>query len=271
MDLLIQPNQPARQYWQELWRYRELFCFLAWRDLLVRYKQTVAGVAWALLRPLATMGVFTVVFGKLAKLPADGVAYPLLVLAALLPWQFFATAVVECGNSLVANANLVSKVFFPRMIVPASSVLTSLVDTLLAGCCLAGLMWFYQFAPTWRLLAVPLFAALALAAALGAGLWLAALTVRYRDFRLLAPFLLQLGFFISPVGYSSSVVPSEWRLLYSCNPMVGIIDGFRWAVLGESTAFYWPGLILSIALITLLFGTSLRQFRRMEESFADVI
>ena len=270
-ELLIQPSQPARQYWQELWQYRELFCFLAWRDLLVRYKQTVVGVAWALLRPLATMAVFTFVFGRLAKLPSDGVAYPLLVFSALLPWQFLANAVVDCGNSLVQNANLVSKVFFPRLIVPASSVLTSLVDTLLATCCLAACMMFYQFAPSWRLLTLPLFALLTLGAALGAGLWLAALTVRYRDFRLLAPFLLQLGFFISPVGYSTSVVPDRWRLLYSCNPVVGIIDGFRWAILGDGDTLYWPGLGVSVVLISLLLVAGLRTFRRMEPEFADVI
>jgi lipopolysaccharide transport system permease protein len=255
----------------DLWRYRELFYFLAWRDILVRYKQTVIGVAWALLRPLLTMVVFTLVFGKLAKLPSEGVPYPILVFAAMLPWQFFSNALSESSVSLIGNANLISKVYFPRIIIPASSIITSFVDFLISGVILAGLMVWYQFLPTWKILILPLFVLIAFASAAGAGLWLTALNVKYRDFRYIVPFIVQLGLYISPVGFSSAIVPEKWRLLYSLNPMVGVIDGFRWAVLGSESRIYLPGFLLSLAIVGVLLVTGIWHFRKTEKGFADVI
>jgi lipopolysaccharide transport system permease protein len=219
--LIIEAGRTERHYWKDLWRYRELFYFLAWRDILVRYKQTVIGIAWALIRPFLMMVVFTVVFGKLAKLPSEGVPYPILVFAALLPWQFFANALSEASNSLIGNANLISKVYFPRLIIPASSVITSFVDFLISGVILIALMLWYQFMPGWCILTLPFFILVAFAAAMGAGLWLTALNVKYRDFRYIVPFIVQFGLYISPVGFSSSIVPDEWRLLYSLNPWWG--------------------------------------------------
>lgn len=271
-ELVIQAGRTEAQYWQDLWRYRELFYFLAWRDILVRYKQTAVGVAWALIRPLLTMLVFTVVFGQLADLPSEGNApYPILVFAAMLPWQFFANALTECSSSLINNANLVSKVYFPRLIVPTSAVIVSFVDFLIAGAILVGLLVVYQAPPAWRILALPLFTALAFAAAMGAGLWLAALTVQYRDFRYVVPFMVQFGLYISPVGFSSAIVPERWRLVYSLNPMVGVIDGFRWAIIGGDVPLYWPGFCLSLLLVAVLLVSGVLYFRRMERTFADVI
>jgi lipopolysaccharide transport system permease protein len=270
-ELVIEAGRAERQYWKDLWRYRELFYFLAWRDILVRYKQTAIGIAWALIRPFLTMIVFTVVFGTLAKLPDEGVPYPILVFAAMLPWQFFANSLSECSNSLISNANLISKVYFPRLIVPTSAVVVSFVDFMISGMILLGLMAWYDFVPSWRILTLPLFILIAFAAALGAGLWLASLNVQYRDFRFIVPFIVQLGLYISPVGFSSSVVPEKWRLLYSVNPMVGVIDGFRWAILGGGAQLYWPGFILSAGLVTLLLASGVWYFRKMERTFADVI
>ena len=268
--LVIEAGRAERQYWKDLWRYRELFYFLAWRDILVRYKQTAIGIAWALIRPFLTMIVFTVVFGRLANLPSEGVPYPILVFAALLPWQFFANSLSECSNSLISNSNLISKVYFPRLIVPTSAVVVSFVDFLVSGMILLGLMAWYNFVPSWRILTLPLFILIAFAVALGAGLWLASLNVQYRDFRFIVPFIVQFGLYVSPVGFSSSVVPEKWRLLYSVNPMVGVIDGFRWAILGESQ-LYLPGFILSMGLVTLVLGSGVWYFRKMERTFADVI
>jgi lipopolysaccharide transport system permease protein len=270
-ELIIEAGRTERQYWQDLWCYRELFYFLAWRDILVRYKQTVIGIVWALIRPLLTMIVFTIVFGNLAKLPANGVPYPILVFAAMLPWQFFANALSECSNSLIGNANLISKVYFPRLIVPASAVIVSFVDFLISGIILLALMAWYNFVPDWRILTLPLFITIAFAAAMGAGLWLAALNVKYRDFRYIVPFVVQIGLYISPVGFSSSIVPEKWRLLYSLNPMVGVIDGFRWAILGGKAQMYWPGFILSVALVVLVLLSGIKYFRQTERTFADVI
>ena len=270
-SLVIEAGRTESHYWRDLWRYRELFYFMAWRDILVRYKQTVFGVAWSLLRPLMTMTVFTLIFSKLAKLPSDDVPYPILVFAALLPWQFFSSAFTGAGDSLVGNANMISKVYFPRLVIPASAVIVSFVDFLIAGVILVGLMAWYGYMPDWRILTLPLFVLIAFAAAMGAGLWLAALNVKYRDFRIMVPFVVQLGLYISPVGFSSSIVPEQWRLLYSLNPMVGVIDGFRWAILGGSTPLYWPGLLLSLALVALIFVTGIYYFRKTEKSFADVI
>lgn len=269
--LIIEAGRTERQYWQDLWRYRELFYFLSWRDILVRYKQTAIGIIWALIRPLLTMIVFTIVFSNLAKLPSEGVPYPILVFAAMLPWQFFANALSECSNSLIVNSNLIAKVYFPRLIIPISAVIVSFVDFLISGMILLGLMAVYNFVPSWRILTLPMFILLAFAAAMGVGLWLAALNVQYRDFRYIVPFIVQFGLYISPVGFSSSIVPEQWRLLYSLNPMVGVIDGFRWAILGRNTSIYWAGFLLSIALVVVILASGIWYFRRMERTFADVI
>ncbi|KXS32067.1 MAG: Transport permease protein [Candidatus Gallionella acididurans] len=269
--LVIEAGRAERHYWRDLWRYRELFFFLAWRDILVRYKQTVIGIVWALGRPLITMLVFTLVFSKLAKLPSEGVPYPILVFAALLPWQFFSSAFSGAGDSLISNAGMISKVYFPRLVIPASAVIVSFVDFLISGIILVGLMIWYGFAPNLRMLTLPLFIFVAFAAAMGAGLWIAALNVKYRDFRIIVPFVVQFGLYISPVGFSSNIVPEKWRLLYSLNPMVGVIDGFRWAILGGNTQLYWPGFLLSIFLVLVILATGIYYFRKTEKTFADVI
>ncbi len=271
-SIVIEAGRTERHYWMDLWRYRELFLFLTWRDILVRYKQTVIGIAWALIRPLLTMVVFTVVFGKLAKLPSDaGAPYPIMVFAAILPWQFFATAFAEAGNSLISNSAMISKVYFPRLVIPTSAVIVSFVDFLISFLILAALMVWYQFVPDIRMLMLPVFILIAFAASLGAGLWIAALNVKYRDFRYIIPFVVQMGLYISPVGFSSSIVPEQWQLLYSINPMVGVIDGFRWAILGGDYQLYWPGFVLSLALVTLILGRGIVYFRKTEKTFADVI
>lgn len=270
-ELVIEAGKTEGQYWRDIWRYRELFYFLSWRDILVRYKQTVIGIAWSLIRPLLTMIVFTIVFGKLAKLPSEGVPYPILVYTALLPWQFFSNSLSESSNSLITNSNLLSKIYFPRLILPTSSVIVGIVDFLISFVILIVLMVWFQFIPQWRILALPLFLTLALVTSLGFGLWLAALNVKYRDFRYIVPFIVQFGLYISPVGFSSTIVPEKWRLLYSINPMVGVIDGFRWAILGQSIKLYWPGFILSLVLTVVIFLSGLRYFRHTERVFADII
>ena len=271
-QLIIEPGYIERQYWRDLWRYRELFYFLAWRDILVRYKQTIIGMAWALIRPFLTMVVFTVVFGKIAKLPSEGDApYAILVFAAMLPWQFFSNSLSSCSSSLISNSNLISKVYFPRLIVPTSAVVVSFVDFMISGMILLGLMAWYDFVPSWRIIALPLFIVIAFAASMGAGLWLASLNVQYRDFRYIVPFIVQFGLYISPVGFSSGIVPEQWQLLYSLNPMVGVIDGFRWAILGNESHIYLPGFFLSLGLVLVLFSGGIWYFRKMERTFADVI
>jgi lipopolysaccharide transport system permease protein len=270
-ELIIEAGRTERQYWQDLWNYRELFYFLAWRDILVRYKQTVIGIAWALIRPILTMIVFTAIFGGLAKLPSDGAPYPVMVFAAMLPWQFFANALAECSNSVVGNANMISKVYFPRLVVPTSAVIVSFVDFLISALILVGLMLWYQFLPDWRILTLPLFIAVAFAASMGAGLWLAALNVKYRDFRIIVPFIVQFGLYVSPVGFSSNIVPAQWRFLYSLNPMVGVIDGFRWALLGGKAQLYLPGFALSLVIVGLLLASGIWYFRKTERTFADII
>lgn len=238
----------------------------------MRYKQTIIGIAWALIRPFLTMVVFTVVFGKIAKLPSEaGAPYPILVFAAMLPWQFFANSLSECSNSLITNANLISKVYFPRLIVPTSAVIVSFVDFMISGMILLGLMAWYDFVPSWRIITLPLFIGIAFMASMGVGLWLASLNVKYRDFRYIVPFIVQFGLYISPVGFSSSLVPEEWRFIYSLNPMVGVIDGFRWAILGGESKLYLPGFTLSLGLVALLFASGIWYFRKVERTFADVI
>ena len=270
-ELIIEAGRTERQYWQDLWRYRKLFYFLAWRDILVRYKQTAIGVAWALIRPFITMIVFTVVFGNLAKLPSEGVPYPILVFSAMLPWQFFSNALSECSNSLIGNANLISKVYFPRLIVPVSAIVVSFVDFMISGIILLGLMAYYAYVPSWRILMLPVFIAIAFAASIGAGLLFASLNVKYRDFRFIVPFITQIGLYISPVGFSSSIVPEQYRLLYSLNPMVGVIDGFRWSILGGESKLYLPGFVLSLGLVLLMLIMGVVYFRKVERTFADVI
>jgi lipopolysaccharide transport system permease protein len=269
-ELVIEPGQGFRHYWRDLWAYRELFFFLAWRDVAVRYKQTAIGVAWSVIRPVLTMVVFTVVFGGLAGLPSDGVPYPILVFSALLPWQFFATALSESSGSLIANQQMITKVYFPRLAIPTSAVVVSFVDFLISFVILLLMMLFYQFPPTPRMLTLPLFILLAWAAAMGGGLWFASLNVKYRDFRYIVPFVVQFGLYISPVGFTSDIVPEQWRFLYSLNPMVGVIDGFRWAILGN-TELYLPGFVLSVVLTIVLLISGLRYFRHTERTFADVI
>jgi lipopolysaccharide transport system permease protein len=270
-ELVIEAGRAERQYWKDLWRYRELFYFLAWRDILVRYKQTAIGIAWALIRPFLTMIVFTVVFGTWRSYPMKVFPIQFWYLLPCYPWQFFANSLSECSNSLISNSNLISKVYFPRLIVPTSAVVVSFVDFMISGMILLGLMAWYDFVPSWRILTLPLFILIAVAAALGAGLWLASLNVQYRDFRFIVPFIVQFGLYISPVGFSSSVVPEKWRLLYSVNPMVGVIDGFRWAILGGEAQLYWPGFVLSVGLVALVFVSGVWYFRKMERTFADVI
>jgi lipopolysaccharide transport system permease protein len=271
-DLIIEPGRSEKNYWKDLWRYRELFYILSWRDIKVRYKQTVIGTAWSIIRPLLTMIVFTVVFGKVAKLPTEGSApYMIMVYAAMLPWQFFSNALTESSASLTGNANLISKVYFPRLIVPASSVIVSLVDFFISFIILLALFLVYQFTPSWHIIFLPFFILLAFCTAFGVGLFFTALNVKYRDFKYIIPFVVQLGLYISPVGFSSTIVPSQWRLLYSLNPMVGVIDGFRWAILGGDSHIYWPGLFLSFMSNIIFIWVGLRFFRKMEKTFADVI
>jgi len=271
-EVIIRPGQNARHYWRELWLYRELLWFLSWRDVLVRYKQTSIGVAWALLRPFLTMLVFTVVFSHVARLPSEGSApYAIMVFTGLLPWFFFAGALSQTGNSLVENERMITKIYFPRMVIPLSAILVALFDFLISGLLLIGLFIWFEFYPNWHVIAVPLFTGLALTAALGPGFLMAALNVKYRDFRHVVPFVVQIGLYLSPVGYGSSLVPEAWRLGYSLNPMVGVIDGFRWSLLAGEFSFYWPGFLASITTNAVLLVVGVLYFRRTERSFTDVI
>jgi lipopolysaccharide transport system permease protein len=269
--IIIEPGRRERHYWRDLWRYRELFRVLAWRDVSVRYKQTVIGAAWALIRPFLTMVVFTVVFGKIAGLPSQGAPYALLVFAGMLPWTFFSSALADASNSLISNANLISKVYFPRLIVPAATVVVAFIDFLISFVILVALMVWYRYLPGWQILLLPAFIAIAILASFGPALWITSLNVKYRDFRYVIPFVVQLGLYVSPVGFSSSVIPEQWRLLYSTNPMVGVIDGFRWCILGGQSELYMPGLWMSIGVTIFFVWLGIRQFRKMENSFADLI
>ncbi|MEO9022643.1 MAG: ABC transporter permease [Ginsengibacter sp.] len=270
-DLVIEPGRSKKNYWNDLWRFRELFLFLSWRDILVRYKQTAIGLSWSLIRPFLTMIVFTVVFGRLAKLPSEGVPYPILVYAAMLPWQFFSTAFSDASNSLLANANMLTKIYFPRLIIPTSTVIVNLVDFLISFIILIGLMIWYHFVPPLTILFLPLFLVLAFFLSMGAGLFVAALNVKYRDFKYIVPFVVQLGMYVSPVGFSSNVIPEKWRFLYSLNPMVGVIDGFRWCILGGNSHIYIPGMLLSIGITFLILIFGVMYFRKMEKTFADIV
>ena len=270
--LIIEPGRTEKNYWTDLWKYRELFLILAWRDISVRYKQTIIGILWAIIRPLLTMVVFTVIFGRIAKLPSDGSApYALMVFAAMLPWSLFSNALSESSNSLISNANLIGKVYFPRLIIPAATLVTAFIDFLISFIILIGMMLYYQFIPGLQILLLPLFIILALLASLGPGLWITALNVKYRDFRYIIPFVVQFGLYVSPVGFSSKVVPEQWRLLYNLNPMVGVIDGFRWCILGGESPVYLPGFLISLAIISFFLWLGVSRFRRMEKTFADLI
>lgn len=272
MQTILEAGRAEKNYWRDLWHYRELFQVLAWRDISVRYKQTIIGVAWALIRPFLTMIVFTVIFGKVAKLPTEGSApYALMVFAGMLPWTFFSTALSDAANSLVSNANLISKVYFPRLIVPTATVVVALVDFLISFVILVGMMIWYQYLPGWQILLLPVFVLLAFMASLGPGLWITSLNVKYRDFRYVIPFMVQFGLYVSPVGFSSSLIPEKWRLLYSLNPMVGVIDGFRWCVLGSDAAFDLRSFGISMVVIGFFLWLGIRQFRKMEKSFADLV
>lgn len=270
-SLVIEAGRADRHYWADIWRYRDLFFFLVWRDILVRYKQTVIGIAWVVIRPIMTMLVFTLVFGKLAKLPSDGVPYSLMVFSGMLPWFFFSSALSESSNSMVSNSNLLSKIYFPRIIVPTSAIIVCLVDFFLSFLVLVPFMFYYGLFPDWRIVTIPFFLLLAVMAVLGSGLWLSALNIKYRDFRFILPFIVQIGMYVSPVGFSSNIVPEKWRLLYSLNPMVGVIDGFRWALLGGNFELYLPGLCASIVLTLIVFITGVIYFRRTERTFADLL
>ena len=270
--LIIEPGRAEAHYWRDLWHYRELFLILAWRDVAVRYKQTLIGVAWAVLRPFLTMVVFTVVFGKLAKLPSDGhTPYALMVFAGMLPWYLFSSALGGAADSLVGNANLIGKVYFPRIIIPAATVVTALIDFLISLVILIAVMLWYRFAPGWQILLLPFFVILAVLASLGAGLWITELNVKYRDFRYVIPFILQFGLYVSPVGFSSGIVPEKWRLLYSLNPMVGVIDGFRWCILGGASPLYGPGFGFSLVVVVFFLWLGIRRFRSTEKTLADLI
>lgn len=270
-DLVIEPGRSKKNYWRDLWRFRELFLFLSWRDILVRYKQTAIGLSWSIIRPLLTMLIFTVIFGRIAKLPSEGVPYPILVFAAMLPWQFFSTSFTDASNSLLVNSNMLTKIYFPRLIIPISTVIVNLVDLLISFLLLAALMVWYHFVPSGNILFIPIFLILTFFISMGAGLFVAALNVKYRDFKYIVPFAVQIGMYVSPVGFSSNVVPEKWRLLYSVNPMVGVIDGFRWCILGNKAEIYLPALMLSIGITFLLVFFGIRYFRKMEKTFADVV
>jgi lipopolysaccharide transport system permease protein len=270
--LVLEAGRAERNYWSDLWAYRELFLILGWRDVAVQYKQSVIGIAWALVRPLLTMVIFTVVFGRLARLPSEGsVPYPIMVMAGMLPWFLLSSILTQGSNSLIQNANLISKVYFPRLIVPVASSVVALVDFLVTLAILFVIMAFYGFSPDWRLIFLPAFLMLAGVAVLGPVLILSALNVKYRDFRFVVPFVVQFGLYISPVGFASSVIPQEWRLAYSLNPAVGVIDGFRWSLLGGEAQIYWPGLALSLTVSLVLLWLGVRSFRATEKSFADLI
>lgn len=270
--IILEPGRADSNYWSDLWHYRELFAILAWRDVAVRYKQTVIGVAWALIRPFLTMVIFTIIFGRLARLPSDGsLPYPIMVFAGMLPWFLFSGILSEASHSMIGNANLISKVYFPRLLIPSASVAVALVDFLVNLAMLAVLMIWFAYMPGWRVVFLPVFVLLAVVASLGPALWLTALNVKYRDFRYVIPFIVQFGLYVSPVGFSSSVIPENWRFWYSLNPMVGVIDGFRWCLLGSESQLYMPGFLTSLGIVAIFFWFGVRYFRATERTFADIV
>ncbi|BAS67688.1 ABC transporter permease [Bathymodiolus septemdierum thioautotrophic gill symbiont] len=270
-DIIIESGKTERHYWANLWHYRELFYILAWRDIAVQYKQTVIGILWAVLRPVLTMVIFTVVFSKIANLPSEGVPYPVFVFAAMLPWTFFSTAFSSSSNSLVSNANLIGKIYFPRLIIPAASIIVAVVDFLISFVILIALMFWYDFFPTWHMLTLPFFLLLGFFAAFGAGLFITSLNVKYRDFRIVIPFIVQLGLYISPVAFSTTLIPEKYQIFYYLNPMVAVIDGFRWAVSGGKTVLNMTEIYVSISVVIILCILGVVYFRKTEKVFADVI
>jgi lipopolysaccharide transport system permease protein len=270
--LVLEAGRAERHYWSDLWHYRELFAILAWRDIAVRYKQTVIGITWAIVRPLLSLVIMTIVFRRLAGLPSDGAApYPVLVFAGMLPWFLFSSILGDASNSVVGNSNLISKVYFPRIIIPSASAVVTLVDFGINLVLLFGIMIWYAFVPGWQLVFLPVFVFLAVAASLGPAFLITALNVKYRDFRFIIPFILQFGLYASPVGYSSAVVPQAWRFWYSLNPVVGVIDGFRWCLLGGESQLYVPGFMMSLAVTAFFLWLGVAHFRRTERSFADLL
>jgi lipopolysaccharide transport system permease protein len=270
--IVLEAGRAERHYWRDLWTYRELFVILAWRDLAVRYKQTVIGIAWAVVRPLLTVAIFTLVFSRVAKLPSDGAApYALMVFAGMIPWTLFSTILSEASNSMVVNANLIGKVYFPRLIVPSATIVVALVDAAITLVLLFAMMAWQHFLPDWRIVFLPGFVLLAILASLGPALFMTAMNVKYRDFRYIIPFIIQFGVYASPVGFSSSAVPERWRLLYSLNPVVGVIDGFRWALLRGEAQLYVPGFVLSLGVTAVLLVIGVVYFRRTERTFADLV
>jgi len=272
LQIILERDRAEKNYWHDLWRYRELFQVLAWRDVSVRYKQTVIGILWAILRPFLTMIIFTIIFARLAKLPSEGgTPYALMVFAGMLPWTFFATALSDASNSLIGNAGLIGKVYFPRLIIPAASIVVAFVDLLISFGILGAMLLWYGFLPGWQIVVLPVFVFLAFLTSLGPSLWIASLNVKYRDFRYIIPFIIQFGVYVSPVGFSSSIVPKKWRLPYSLNPNVGLIDGFRWCILRGGTQVYWPGFGVGFVVTVFFLWLGVRQFRKMEKTFADLI
>lgn len=276
MQTILEAGRAEKNYWRDLWRYRELFQVLAWRDLSVRYKQTVIGVAWAVVRPILTMLVFTFVFGTVANLKSHGTApYALMVFAGLLPWQFFSTALTDSSNSLTTNANLISKVYFPRLIVPTATIVVAFVDFAISFILLLGMMVIYQFVPPWQIIFIPVFVALCFLTSLGPGLWITSLNVKYRDFRYVIPFIIQFGLYLTPVGFTKDVIlakiPENLHFVYNMNPMVGVIDGFRWCILGGPPPFLEPAFLIGIGVTIFMLWLGIRQFRKMEKTFADLI
>ena len=270
--LIIEPGRAAKHYWLDLWNYRELFAILAWRDVSVQYKQTIIGAAWAVIRPALTMAIFAIVFGRVAKMPTEGsVPYPLLVMAGMLPWFLVSTIVTNGSNSLISNSNLISKVYFPRLIVPVASSMVALVDFVLSLALLFVMMAWFRFTPDWHLLFIPLFIVMAVLAGLGPSLIMASLNISYRDFRFVIPFAVQFGLYISPIGFSSKIVPEKWRLVYSLNPIVGVVDGFRWSLLAGRTHFSGDTFALSVGMTALLMFLGIRVFRKTESGFADLV
>lgn len=271
-ELILEPGRAEKHYWHDIWAYRELFAILAWRDVSVRYKQTAIGVTWAVVQPLLTMIVFTIIFSRVAKLPSEGSApYPIMVYAGMLPWFLFSSLLSGASNSLVQNVNLIGKVYFPRIIVPTAVGAVALVDFTINFLLLGVLMFWFRFIPSWHLIFLPFFIILAMLASLGPALFMTAMNVKYRDFRYIIPFVVQFGIYVSPVGFSSSVVPARWRFWYSLNPVVGAIDGFRWCVLGGKSALYMPGFLLSLCIVALFLWLGIAYFRLTEKTFADLI
>lgn len=271
-ELIIEAGRTEKNYWKDLWNYRELFYILSWRDIKVRYKQTVIGAAWSVVRPLLTMIIFTYIFSRIAKLPPTGTApYAIMVYAALLPWQFFSTALAEASNSLISNTNLISKVYFPRLIIPTSTIITSLIDFFISFVLMIGLFVVFNYYPSWQILTFPLFLLFCFIASMGAGLYITALNVKYRDFRYIVPFIVQFGLYISPVGFNSTVVTGPYKILFYLNPMAAVIDGFRWSLLKGEQPIYMPGMYMSAGMSLFLLWLGIRQFRKMEKKFADII